>query len=583
MHKIFRYLSYKQWLLMACSVVFIVAQVWLDLKMPDYMSEVTMLVQTEGSAMSDILKNGGYMLLCALCSMVSAMMVVFFTSKIGAGLSMRLRGEVFKKTLAFSMEEINGFSTSSLITRCTNDVTQVQMLIIMGLQSMVKAPILATWAIIKIVGKSWQWSTATAVAVVILLSMLSVIVTVAMPRFKRIQKLTDNINKVTRENLTGLRVVRAYNAESFQEEKFEEANTELTNTHLFVSKIMSIMNPTMTLIMSGMSLAIYWIGAYLIEAAGMQEKLTVFSEMVVFSSYSVQVIMAFMLLSMIFVMMPRASVSARRIMEVLDTEVKITDPKIGAQAKEQGTISFKNVSFKYPDAGDNVIEGINFEVKKGEIVAFIGATGSGKSSLINLIPRFYDVTEGELLVDGVNVKDYKLDELRGKIGYVAQKAILFSGDVSENVLYGAGEKSIDTVKEAVAVSQGTEFVEKMDGTYSGFIAQGGSNVSGGQKQRLSIARAVARKPEIYIFDDSFSALDYKTDKELRRALKEYAADSTKLIVAQRIGTIKNADKIIVMHDGKIVGIGKHEELLGSCDIYKDIAYSQLSEEELMNE
>lgn len=583
MHKIFRYLSYKQWLLMACSVVFIVAQVWLDLKMPDYMSEVTMLVQTEGSAMSDILKNGGYMLLCALCSMVSAMMVVFFTSKIGAGLSMRLRGEVFKKTLAFSMEEINGFSTSSLITRCTNDVTQVQMLIIMGLQSMVKAPILATWAIIKIVGKSWQWSTATAVAVVILLSMLSVIVTVAMPRFKRIQKLTDNINKVTRENLTGLRVVRAYNAESFQEEKFEEANTELTNTHLFVSKIMSIMNPTMTLIMSGMSLAIYWIGAYLIEAAGMQEKLTVFSEMVVFSSYSVQVIMAFMLLSMIFVMMPRASVSARRIMEVLDTEVKITDPKIGAQAKEQGTISFKNVSFKYPDAGDNVIEGINFEVKKGETVAFIGATGSGKSSLINLIPRFYDVTEGELLVDGVNVKDYKLDELRGKIGYVAQKAILFSGDVSENVLYGAGEKSIDTVKEAVAVSQGTEFVEKMDGTYSGFIAQGGSNVSGGQKQRLSIARAVARKPEIYIFDDSFSALDYKTDKELRRALKEYAADSTKLIVAQRIGTIKNADKIIVMHDGKIVGIGKHEELLGSCDIYKDIAYSQLSEEELMNE
>lgn len=583
MHKIFKYLSKKQWLLLMCSVVFIVAQVWLDLKMPDYMSEVTVLVQTEGSAMSDILKNGAYMLLCALCSMISAMAVVYLTAQIGAGLSARLRGEVFSKTLSFSMEEINGFSTSSLITRCTNDVTQVQMLITMGLQSMVKAPILATWAIIKIIGKSWQWSMATAVAVVVLLTMLTVIITVAMPRFKKIQGYTDNINRITRENLTGLRVVRAYNAEKYQEEKFDEANTELTNTHLFVSKIMALMNPTMTMIMSGMSLAIYWIGAYLIDAAEMNDKLSLFSDMVVFSSYSVQVIMAFMLLSIIFIMMPRASVSARRIMEVLDTEVKIKDSKEAVKAKEKGTVVFNNVSFKYPDAGDNVIENISFEAKRGETVAFIGATGSGKSTLINLIPRFYDVSEGEVLLDGVNVKDYKLKDLREKIGYVSQKAFLFSGNVKDNVVYGASDKSIENVKEAVDVSQASEFIEKMENSYEGFIAQGGSNVSGGQKQRLSIARAVAKKPEIYIFDDSFSALDYKTDRQLRAALKEYAKESTLLIVAQRIGTIKNADKIVVMHDGKIAGIGKHEELLKNCEIYKDIAYSQLSEEELKNE
>lgn len=583
MHKIFKYLSKKQWLLLMCSVVFIVAQVWLDLKMPDYMSEVTVLVQTEGSAMSDILKNGAYMLLCALCSMISAMAVVYLTAQIGAGLSARLRGEVFSKTLSFSMEEINGFSTSSLITRCTNDVTQVQMLITMGLQSMVKAPILATWAIIKIIGKSWQWSMATAVAVVVLLTMLTVIITVAMPRFKKIQGYTDNINRITRENLTGLRVVRAYNAEKYQEEKFDEANTELTNTHLFVSKIMALMNPTMTMIMSGMSLAIYWIGAYLIDAAEMNDRLSLFSDMVVFSSYSVQVIMAFMLLSIIFIMMPRASVSARRIMEVLDTEVKIKDSKETVKAKEKGTVVFNNVSFKYPDAGDNVIENISFEAKRGETVAFIGATGSGKSTLINLIPRFYDVSEGEVLLDGVNVKDYKLKDLREKIGYVSQKAFLFSGNVKDNVVYGASDKSIENVKEAVDVSQASEFIEKMENSYEGFIAQGGSNVSGGQKQRLSIARAVAKKPEIYIFDDSFSALDYKTDRQLRAALKEYAKESTLLIVAQRIGTIKNADKIVVMHDGKIAGIGKHEELLKNCEIYKDIAYSQLSEEELKNE
>lgn len=583
MHKIFKYLSKKQWLLLMCSVVFIVAQVWLDLKMPDYMSEVTVLVQTEGSAMSDILKNGAYMLLCALCSMISAMAVVYLTAQIGAGLSARLRGEVFSKTLSFSMEEINGFSTSSLITRCTNDVTQVQMLITMGLQSMVKAPILATWAIIKIIGKSWQWSMATAVAVVVLLTMLTVIITVAMPRFKKIQGYTDNINRITRENLTGLRVVRAYNAEKYQEEKFDEANTELTNTHLFVSKIMALMNPTMTMIMSGMSLAIYWIGAYLIDAAEMNDKLSLFSDMVVFSSYSVQVIMAFMLLSIIFIMMPRASVSARRIMEVLDTEVKIKDSKEAVKAKEKGTVVFNNVSFKYPDAGDNVIENISFEAKRGETVAFIGATGSGKSTLINLIPRFYDVSEGAVLLDGVNVKDYTLKDLREKIGYVSQKAFLFSGNVKDNVVYGASDKSIENVKEAVDVSQASEFIEKMENSYEGFIAQGGSNVSGGQKQRLSIARAVAKKPEIYIFDDSFSALDYKTDRQLRAALKEYAKESTLLIVAQRIGTIKNADKIVVMHDGKIAGIGKHEELLKNCEIYKDIAYSQLSEEELKNE
>ncbi|MFJ5760866.1 ABC transporter ATP-binding protein [Neobacillus sp. NPDC093182] len=583
MLKIFKYLQKKEWLLVLCSLVFIVTQVYLDLKLPDYMREVTVLVQTEGSKMSEVLLNGGYMILCAVGSMVAAMIVGFFAAKVAASFSVRLRAMVFEKTMSFSMEEINGFSTPSLITRSTNDITQIQMLIAMGLQVVIKAPILAVWAIFKIMGKSWQWTATTGIAVAILILMLTILIFVAMPKFKVIQSLTDNLNTVSRENLSGIRVVHAYNAQKYQEAKFEKANDELTKTNLFTSRTMAIIMPTMGIIMSGMSLAIYWIGAYLINDAALPNRLSLFSDMVVFSSYAMQVIMAFMMLSFVFIMLPRASVSARRINEVLDIEATIIDGNVTEGSKgHSGEVEFRNVSFKYPDASDYILRDVSFTAHKGETVAFIGSTGSGKSTLLNLIPRYFDATEGEVLVDGVNVKYYQQEALRNKLGYVSQKAVLFSGTVSSNVAYGeSGENSAeDHIKKAVDIAQGTEFVEKMENQYNSSISQGGTNISGGQKQRLSIARAVYRRPEIYIFDDSFSALDYKTDRTLRSVLKKETSDATTLIVAQRIGTIKDADKIVVLDDGEVVSIGSHHELMRNCEVYQEIAYSQLSKEEL---
>lgn len=584
MLKIFKYLQKKEYLLIMFSLVFIVTQVYLDLKLPDYMHEITMLVQTEGSKMSDVLLQGGYMLLCAVGSMIASIIVGFFAAKVAAGFSVRLRAMVFEKTMSFSIEEINGFSTASLITRSTNDITQIQLLIAMGLQVIVKAPILAVWAVFKIMGKSWQWSAATGFAVLFLVFMLCILIFVAMPKFKIIQSLTDNLNRVTRENLSGIRVVHAYNASIYQEKKFEEANSALTNTNLFTSRAMAIMMPTMGIIMSGMGLAIYWIGAFLINGAAQTDKLSLFSDMIVFSSYAMQVIMAFMMLSFVFIMLPRASVSAKRIKEVLDTEATIIDGNVTeGKTGLSGEIEFRNVSFKYPDAAQYILRNISFTASKGETVAFIGSTGSGKSTLLNLIPRYFDATEGEVLVDGVNVKQYTQDSLRKKIGYVSQKAVLFSGTVTSNVAYGDNGKIAENesvVKKAIDIAQGTEFVEKMEDQYNGAIAQGGTNISGGQKQRLSIARAVYREPEIYIFDDSFSALDYKTDRVLRSELKKETKDATTLIVGQRIGTIKDADRIVVLNEGEVVGIGTHNELMQNCSVYQEIAYSQLSKEEL---
>jgi len=586
MLKIFKYLKPKEWLMAGISLGFIVAQVWLDLKLPEYMSQVTKLTQTPGSAMGDIWLNGGYMLLCALGSLAAAITVGYFAAKIGASFSQRLRSLLFNKVDSFSIEEINRFSTSSLITRSTNDITQVQMLVVMALQLIIKAPIMAVWAITKVAGKGFEWSLVTGAGVLIVLLMVVLLMIFVVPKFKKMQQLTDNITRVTRENLTGLRVVRAYNAEGYQEDKFDTANKELTGTQLFTNRAMAIMMPVMTVMMSGLSLAIYWIGAYLIDAAGAMDKLTIFSNMVVFSQYSMQVIMAFMMLVMMFIMLPRASVSAKRINEVLDTEPRVLD---GGETEGKpgvvGELEFRSVSFKYPDAAEPVLEDISFTAKRGETVAFIGSTGSGKSTLINLVPRFFDATDGEILIDGVNVRDYKQESLFNKIGYVPQKAVLFKGTVESNVAYGdnGGEDyGIDEVKKAVQIAQGSDFVEKMDGGYEASIAQGGTNVSGGQKQRLAIARAVCRKPEIYIFDDSFSALDYKTDRVLRSVLKKETAGVTSLIVAQRIGTIMDADQIIVLDEGKIVGKGTHKDLLRDCIVYKEIAMSQLSEEELVS-
>ena len=586
MVKILKYLKPTEWLLVAISLLFIVAQVWLDLKLPDYMSEITSYVQTEGSTMSQIWEAGGFMLLCALGSLAASIIVGFFATKIAASFTARLRYMLFNKVESFSMEEINKFSTASLITRSTNDITQIQMIVTMGLQVLIKAPIVAVWAIVKISGKSWQWTTTTAVAVGLLLLFILIVGLVALPKFRAIQSLTDNVNRVSRENLTGLRVVRAYNAEQYQEAKFEEANLQLMKANLFTNRTMASLMPFMMLIMSGLSLAVYWLGAYIIDQANMVDRIGLFSDMVVFSSYAVQVVMAFVMMTIVFIMMPRAAVAAGRINEVLDTKLSITDgPIADADTKEKGTVEFRNVSFRYPDSSDYVLQNISFTVAKGETIAFIGATGSGKSTLINLIPRFYDATEGEVFVDGINVKEYKQKTLHNKLGYVPQRNVLFSGSVKENVAYGSnGEKkgNLRAVKKAVAIAQGTEFVEKLEDQYDSHVAQGGSNFSGGQKQRLSIARAIYRNPEIYIFDDSFSALDYKTDRVLREALKEETSEATNLIVAQRIGTIMDADKIIVLDEGKMVGCGTHEQLMQTCHVYQEIAYSQLSKEELEN-
>lgn len=587
MLKIFKYLKSKEWLFVFFSVIFILVQVWLDLKLPDYMSEITTLVQLEGSTMEDILTSGGHMMLCAFGSLISCAIVAFFASKVAAAFSMRIRSKVFNKVESFSMDEINNFSTASLITRSTNDITQIQMFIAMGLQVIIKAPILAIWAIIKISDKNWQWTTTTAGAVIFLLVINIIIITFAIPKFKKIQGLTDNLNNITRENLTGLRVIRAYNAESYQEKKFENANNDLTSNNLFANRIMAIMNPSMGLVMNGLNLAVYWIGAYLIQRASMQDKLSLFSDMVVFSAYAVQVVMAFMMLTIIFIILPRAIVCAKRINEVLDTKLSILDgQKDVSDISLRGEIEFKNVSFKYKDAKEYALKNISFTAHKGEIVAFIGSTGSGKSTLINLIPRLYDATSGEVLVDGINVKEYSKKDLNNKLGYVPQRAILFSGTVLSNVAYGideTGDEILEKVKKSISVAQGTDFIENMKNTYNGNIAEGGTNVSGGQKQRLNIARAIYKNPEIYIFDDSFSALDYKTDRNLRLELKKQTVDATNIIVAQRIGTIKNADKIIVLDEGEIVGMGTHKELLKTCKVYREIAYSQLSKEELEDE
>ena len=584
MIKLLKNLGKKEWLLAIISIVLIIGQVWLELKMPDYMSKITVLVKTEGSKMSEILQNGGYMLACALGSLISAIFVGYLVSTIAANLSRNIRKSLFDKVQNLAMNEVKMFSTSSLITRSTNDITQVQMLVAMGMQLMIKAPITAIWAITKILNKGWQWSAVTGVAVIILLSVVATLMVIILPKFKIVQKLTDKINGVTRENLTGIRVVRAFNAEKYQEDKFEDVNTKLTNQQLFNQKKFAIMQPTMYLVMHALTLAIYFIGAILIKQSVLADKLALFGDMVVFSSYAMQVIMSFLMLALIFMMLPRAQVSAKRINEVMDTEITIKDGKINKDvAKEKGTVEFKNVSFKYPDADEYLLKNISFKAKKGETVAFIGSTGSGKSTLINLIPRFYDATEGEVLVDGINVKEYTQDFLHNKIGYVPQKAVMFNGSVTENVSYGDNGKGAITkeqVKEAIKIAQATDFVEKMDEKYDTHIAQGGTNVSGGQKQRLAIARAIARNPEIYIFDDSFSALDYKTDSILRKELKNYTKDATSFIVAQRIGTIMNADQIIVLDEGEIVGKGTHKELLKNCKVYKQIALSQLSENEL---
>ena len=584
MIKLLKNLPKRNWLMMLFAIGFVVLQVWLDLTIPDYMADITALVQTDGSKMADIMAAGGKMLLCAFGSLAATVVVAIISSRIASDFSAVLRAKLFNKVQGFSMEEIGRFSTASLITRSTNDVTQVQMFVTMGFQVLIKAPILAIWAVCKISAKSWQWTFSTGVAVAVLLIIVGLCVSIALPKFKKLQELTDDINRVTRENITGINVVRAYNAEKYQESKFETANNNLTKTQLFTSRTMSFMMPGIQLIMSGLPLAIYWIGAYLINKADMMSKITLFSDMVTFSSYAMQIVMAFMMMVMVFIILPRASVAAKRINEVLDTEATIEDgDKDIKDSGIRGEIEFKNVNFKYPDAEDYVLSDISFSVKKGETLAIIGATGCGKSTVINLIPRFYDVTEGEVLVDGVNVKDYKQKELRNKIGYVSQKATLFGGTVKSNIAYGDNGKDgfmESDIVDSVYVAQASEFVEKMGEGYDSYIAQGGGNLSGGQKQRLSIARAVCRHPEIFIFDDSFSALDYRTDRALRSALKKECADATKIIVAQRIGTIRDADKIIVLENGTIAGMGNHDELMKNCEVYRQIAYSQLSKEEL---
>lgn len=586
MIKVFKQFNKKDWALVFVVAILIVFQVWLDLKLPDYMSEITRILQSEGYIIKDILVQGGYMLLCAFGSLGSAVIVGYITSFISADFSMNLRRRIFKKVEDFSMREIKKFETSSLITRTTNDVTQLEMLVAMGMQLIIKAPVMCIWAITKIINKNIEWSLLVLAGVAILLVTIGILLKIVYPRFEKVQKLIDGVNGVTRESVTGIRVVRAFNAEEYQENRFDKVNNDLTNMQLFNQKCFAILDPVMNIVMHFLTLGIYFIGAYLIDAAHMVDKITLFSNMVVFSSYGMQVIMSFLMLAMIFMILPRASVSAKRINEVLDEELSLKDGILdGNEALEVGTVEFKNVSFKYPDASEYVLKDISFKVNKGETVAFIGSTGSGKSTLINLIPRFYDATEGEVLIDGINIRDYKLKELHNKIGYVPQKAVMFMGSVKSNVGYGSvnGTKpTLGKIKEAIDVAQASSFIKEMDGEYEAHIAQGGTNVSGGQKQRLSIARAIARDPEIYIFDDSFSALDFKTDATLRRALKEYTKDATSIIVAQRIGTIINADKIVVLNEGECVGIGTHKELLKSCKVYQEIALSQLSKEELEN-
>lgn len=585
MFKILKRLTKKEIMYAIICVVLVASHVWLELKVPDYMSEITRLVQTQGSQMKTIITQGVFMLICALASLTCNIVSNYFSSKVSSSFSATLRANIFEKVQEMGTTEIKKFSTSSLITRTTNDVMQIEALISMGLHAMIKAPVMSILAILKILNKGFEWSILTACCVSILMFVVACLIIIVVPRFKIVQKLIDKINGVTRENVSGIRVIRAFNAEKYQTDKFQEINDELTKTQLFNQRCFAIMNPMMNLVMHAQTLGIYIIGAILIQKAGLTDKITLFSNMVVFSSYGMHVIMSFLVLAMIFMMIPRAAISANRINEVLDEDVAVKDGKHNSETKETGVVEFKNVSFKYPDADEYVLENISFKVNKGETIAFIGSTGSGKSTLINLIPRFYDATEGEVLVDNINVKDYKIESLNNKLGYIPQKAVMFTGTVEENVAYGKngkGKITLEKVKEAVKVAQGKDFVEKLENNYKGHIARGGTNISGGQKQRLAIARAIARDPEIYIFDDSFSALDYKTDLQLRKELKKYTKDATCVIVAQRIGTIINADQIVVLNEGKCVGIGTHKELLKNCEVYKEIALSQLSKEELDN-
>lgn len=589
MFKLLKNMKKREWTFAIISVIFIVTQVWLDLKMPDYMNKITQIAQGginpdtgKTYELNDIWINGGYMLLCAFGSLVCSIITSYFVVNIATNFSARLREKLYVKVQQFSLSEINHFSTASLITRSTNDVQQVQMLLTMGLQMIIKAPITAIWAITKIAGKQWQWSLAIAIAVVILLLGISIIMLLVIKKFKKMQKLTDNLNQVTRENLTGIRVIRAHNAEQFQEDKFEKVNEEFTSNQLYTGKIMAFMNPLMSLVMNGISLAIYWIGAVIINKASLLEVQGLFGDMVVFMSYGMQIISSFMMLAMMFMIAPRALVSANRINEVLDTKELIEEGKGVGLTVEKGTVEFKNVSFAYPDSNTNVLSNISFKANSGDTIAFIGSTGCGKSTIINLVSRFYDATEGEVLVDGYNVKEYKKNELAKKIGYVSQKAVLFSGDIRSNIDFGDNNSSDEIIEKAIKIAQSQKFVQEEKGGINAHVAQSGSNFSGGQKQRLSIARAIARNAEIYIFDDTFSALDYKTDKELRLAIKEQMQDCTCLIVAQRIGTIIDADLIIVLEDGKVVGKGTHKELLKNCPTYYEIAQSQLSKEELEN-
>ena len=586
MLKLFKNYRIKDIFLMIIAIALIVLQVWLDLRMPEYMSTITKLVETEGSKMNDIIYNGLLMLACSFGSLIAMIVVGYIISYTSAYFSMNLRKKVFDKVESLAINEVKQFKVSSLITRTTNDITQIQMLISMGLQMMIKAPITAIWAITKILNKSFEWSMLTGIALAVLLVTIVILMILVIPKFKLVQKFTDNVNNSIRENIVGIRVVRAFNAEKYQEDKFRDINDELTNTQVFTQRAFAFMSPIMNIVLYGLNLAIFFVGAYLIKGAMLSDKLTIFGNMIVFSSYAMQVIMSFLMLAITFMMLPRASVSAKRINEVLDEKITIKDGKISSEKdlKETGTVEFKNVSFKYPDAEEYLLKDISFKANKGETIAIIGSTGSGKSTVVNLIPRFYDVTDGEVLVDGINVKDYKLELLYNIIGYVPQKAVMFDGTVNYNISYGEAKQKIskEKIKEAIKVAQGKDFVEKMEDGYSSHIASGGTNVSGGQKQRLSMARAIARDPEIYIFDDSFSALDYSTDYNLRKELKKYTKDATNIIVAQRIGTILQADKIIVLDEGKCVGMGTHKELLKSCGVYKQIALSQLSKEELDN-